>query len=162
MTTLRSAPLRTRRRFRRVLALGDAIGPVGEHLQGALPAEGAELAVHVRTVMARGNPSRPGRHGGIEPPKARRNLARRLVAELMARHAAVGLQLLEELSLALSIRGSLLLQRKLGLVRQLHQREPVIGGIVFRRRRARPAPRPRSGSACLPGAACTFGESTSP
>ena len=39
--------LRPRRRFLRVLACGNAIGPIREHLQGALPAQRRELAVHV-------------------------------------------------------------------------------------------------------------------
>ena len=132
MTTLRSASLRPRRRL----------------LAGYSPA--AIRSVQSANIFsARWRPSDvsccpccdavvPGRHARAHAVNRRfelaelgGNLARRLVAELMARHAAVGLQLLQELALAAAVRGTLLLERELALLGQLEQRQPVVRRVVL-------------------------------
>ena len=80
----------------------------------------------------------PRQGGGIELAELLRYRARRLVAKLMTRVAAVGLDDVEPLGLALQgDRDPVALgsrARELALVRHLEHRIPVDGRVVFRRR----------------------------
>ena len=124
---------RARGRLLRIVPGCNPIGPVRKHLERALTPELAHLLVHLRAVMSRRDAARPRRHARIELAERGRDFARGPVAELMARHAAIGLELFQKLALTPSRGRSLLLERELALVGQLEQRQPVVRWIVLGR-----------------------------
>src|SRR5581483_6446940 len=79
--------LRARGR-RRELALVDAVRPVGQHRRGALRAERVEHLHHVAAGLALLDAAQPGILRRRELAERRVQLARRLVAALMAGEAA--------------------------------------------------------------------------
>ena len=127
--------VRTGRPGGRQLAGGDAIGPVGEQLQRARRAEPAEIRRHLQHRLAGLDAPLPGVGRRRELAERLRDRARRLVAELMTRVAAVGLDHVEPLGLALEGgRDAVAVGSGAGevaLVRHLEHRVPVDRRIVF-------------------------------
>ena len=72
-----------------ILAAGDALGPVAVHRQRRLAADLVEPPVHVDAGLPRLDAAVPGVGVRLEVGERGRNLARRLVAELVAAGAAV-------------------------------------------------------------------------
>src|SRR3954451_1649318 len=95
-------PLRLRRRQ---LALGDAVGPIAEHLQGALRAHAVHGVDHVEARLPGLDAAGPGLVAILELAERLGDRARRLVAELVASDAAVGLDEIEGLGLRLYFPG---------------------------------------------------------
>ena len=117
----------------------------------------------VRTAC--GGPT-PSRRVGMSPSAF--GISRvRLVAELMARQAAARLEVCGSTPPGLDrparcrCRPAPLPGNSL-FFGHAHQREPVAGGIVLARQRAGSAPATAVRFRILPGAVCTFGESTRP
>ena len=134
--------LRPGRRGRRELARGDSIGPVGEERGGPLGVEPPEIVQHLRHGLPRHDAPGPRLRRGGELAELLRNRARRLVAELVTRVAAVGLDDVEPLRLALEGHRDAVTARagagELALVRHLEHGIPVDRRVVLgRRRRAR-------------------------
>src|SRR6202008_3218479 len=92
--------LRARRLLRRQLAGGNPVGPIAHHPQRALGAHALEAIDHVVARLPGLDAPRPGLVAGIELTETRRNGPGRLVADLMAAHAAVGANRVEKLGLA--------------------------------------------------------------
>src|SRR5260370_33226924 len=69
----------------------NAIGPIRIHLQGALPAHLVRPADHRATDLTRLDAPLPRSQRGVERAEIRGYLTRRLVAQLVASLAAIGL-----------------------------------------------------------------------
>ncbi len=110
------------------LARGDPIGPVGELPQHARRIEPSDVVRHVGHRLAGRDAPRPGLDRGIEMAELLRNGTRRLVAELVAGVAAVGLREVEPLALTACFP-----YREFALLRNLEHRIPVDRRIIFRR-----------------------------
>ena len=127
--------LRARRR-RRKLAGVDAVGPIGELFQHAVLAELVQRAAHLRAGLARLHAAIPRGDGRRELAQLPRNLARRFVAELMARQAAARLQASQPIRLAAHVRvdavAGIAGGGELGLVGNFDQREPVARREILR------------------------------
>ena len=123
------------RRCGRQLAAVDAIGPVGEHRERALAPHLIEAAAHLRAGLSRLNAAIPRGPRRAERSKRFRNLARRLVAKLMARPATARLEIPDPLGLALHVRRDAVttrrIARELALLGNTNHREPEAGGIVL-------------------------------
>src|SRR5207249_659219 len=111
---------------------------VSKRRKNALTSELVERSAHLRPGLSRLDPPLPGSGGRRKAPERLRNLARGLVAELMARPAAARLQTSDPVRLALHggrdavpIRSG---AGKLVLGGHFHQGKPVSRGIVLRRR----------------------------
>jgi hypothetical protein len=131
LDTLRPRGLRCRQ-----LARGDAVGPVREHFKRARHVDTAHVVGHLHLRL----PGHDAPHPGflrLHVGKLFRDRARRLVAELMAGIAAVGLDHVEPLRLALHIgRHAVTLRpgaRKLAFVRHFQHRVPIDRRVIFRR-----------------------------
>ena len=129
--------LRPRRR-RRQLAARHAIRPVAEQQQRALAAQLLEAAHHVAARLARLDAPLPCVRHVRKLADRRGDVARRLVAELMAGRAAARLEAAQPLRLGLdggrdAVAGRPR-ARELALLGNLEQREPVAGRIVVGRR----------------------------
>ena len=129
--------LRPRRLRGRQFARGDTVGPVREQLDGARHVEAAHGIRHLHLRLSGHEAARPG-FLRLHVGEFLRQRARRLVAELMAGVAAVGLDHVEPLRLALDVGRHAVALRpgagKLALVRHFQHRIPVDRRIVFRRR----------------------------
>ena len=101
----------------------DAIGPVGQRCQvSAVGREQPPHGSHHRgAARARLQSLRPGGNGRVEMAECLRNVARRVVADLVAIAAAIGLDDVEPLILGLEFDGDAIAvragARKLALVR---------------------------------------------
>src|SRR4051794_12893000 len=136
--------LRARRLGGRQLALGDAVGPVTEDAQTALGAEALDGLDHVLAGLARLNPARPSLISVAELAQRLRDRARRLAADGVTMEAAIGLELAQELRLAVHLLVDAIAVMtgtgKLALLRHLGHREPIdrrieLGSSRFTRRR---------------------------
>src|SRR4029077_3367428 len=129
--------LRTGRRVRRKLSLGDAVAPVRVHRQRALTANLVEAGAHPGARLAGLNAAIPRGFRVMDLAEdALGNFARGLVAHLMTARAAVRVDdLANPLALALDVRSDSVSARpgagEIALGRHLQQREPVQRGIVF-------------------------------
>ncbi len=128
--------LRPRRLGRGQFAGGDAIGPLAEQLQRALRVELADVRGHIGAGLARLNAPFPRIRRGFELAEVWRQCARCLVAELVAGVAAVGLDDVEPLALALQLDRHAVGAGagKQALVRDFEQRIPIDRRIIFRGR----------------------------
>jgi hypothetical protein len=90
--------------FLRQLAGANPVRPVAEHFRRLLLAHPREVADHVRSGLSRLNAPNPRVRSGIERSQVLRNLARCLVANLMAGHAAIRPDLPQEVRLRLHVR----------------------------------------------------------
>ena len=128
------AALRARRR-RRHLAGGDPVGPPREHLEAALAAEPRNHAAHPAAILSGLHAPIPGLDARRERPERFGDLARRLVAQLVA-HVAVGLDLVDPVVLRDHLRRDSVARRsgagKLAFRRDVDQGVPVAGGIDLR------------------------------
>src|ERR1035438_136956 len=97
---------RAPRRLRGKLAMRDARGPIAELRRGALEAELIQPAHHRAAGLPRLHAPLPRLGGRIERAQLRRNGARILIAELVARLATVGLDQVKPLALGLEVRGN--------------------------------------------------------
>ena len=95
--------LRTLRRGRRDLARRDAVGPVGEQRERARLSEIVDRREHLRSRLSRLHASLPRGGARLDLAVGRRQLARPLAAELMARHARAGLDRSDPIALRLHI-----------------------------------------------------------
>ena len=124
-------------RRRRDLARRDAIGPVREQRERTLRAELVHPVEHLRSGLSGLYSPLPRRRRRIEVTEPRRQLAGRLVAQLMAGRTTAGLQLPEPLRLALhAFRNPVSGGARAGefaLVRYAEQRKPLGGWIILRR-----------------------------
>src|SRR5262249_13075965 len=82
---------------------GDAVGPFAIQLQRALRVELTDVRDHIGARLARLNAPLPRIRGGFELAKGGRQCARRLVATLVAGVAAVSVDDVEPLALALQL-----------------------------------------------------------
>ena len=137
--------VRSRRRRHRQLAGADAIRPLRQAAQvsAVVGVEGPDGPDHRAAARPRLEPPRPRiDRRALRHVQRRRDLARRLVAELMTVPAAVQLNHVEPLLLAFECHGNAVAigtrAREQALVGNLEHGEPVDGRIVFGRgRRAR-------------------------
>jgi hypothetical protein len=128
--------LRAHRFCGRQFAGGDPVGPVREQLERARHVEAAHGIRHLHLRLPGHDAPRP-RFFRLHVGEILRDRARRLVAELVAGVAAIGLDHIEPLRLASDVgRHAVALRpgaRKLALVRHLQHRIPVDRRIIFRR-----------------------------
>ena len=128
------AALRTGRRLRH-LAGGDPIGPPREHLEAALAPEPRDHAAHPAAVLSGLDAAVPCLDARRERPKRLRDLARRLVAHLVA-HVAVRLDLVDPVVLSGHLRRDPVAGRsgagEVAFGRNVDQRVPVAGGVDLR------------------------------
>ena len=90
--------LRTLRFGMRKFAPGDAVGPIGEILDGQR-AHSGQLAHHELRGLSRLHPAYPGLFGSVEVPQGGLDGARGKLAELVAANAAVVFHFVEPLGL---------------------------------------------------------------
>ena len=144
---------------------GDAVGPVGEIAQRALGVDLADVAHHGLGGGPDLDAVAPGLERGLELAERRRDRAGRLVAELVAGIAAVGLERGQPLALALEADRHAVAARsgagEQALVRNLEHRVPVLRRIIFRRRR-RIRRRHRGQVENLAGRGCLLGRIDQP
>src|SRR5262249_16802281 len=112
------------------------IAPVRVHRERPRAPDLREARAHTTARLAGLDPAVPGERRRVEPAETRRDLARRLVAQLMAARAAVGVDdLAYPLALALDVRRNAVAGRpgagEVALRWQLQQREPIERRIVF-------------------------------
>ena len=112
----------------RQLARGDPIGPIGKLTEHPLSVEPADVVRHVGHGLAGSDAPRPGFDRGIEMAELLRNGTRRLVAELVAGVATVGLREIEPLTLI-----GRFSYREFVSLRDLEHRIPVDRRVVLRR-----------------------------
>ena len=121
-------------RARRGLARRDPGGPVGEHLERALPAEPVHRAAHRVAALAGLDPMVPRRDGRVEVVEVLHD-ARRRVAKLMAELTPL-LHDVDPRPLALEVlRNTVAVGTGAGELmcrRWLDQRVPVVAGVVLR------------------------------
>ena len=119
------------------LARQDPVGPVGEHLDRAPAPHPVEPVRHRSAGLPRLDAPVPGRHHRIELAELRRHLARRLVAERVARRAPAGLHRAHPFGLAAHVGGDAIAigtgTGELVPAGDLDQRQPVAGRVVLRR-----------------------------
>ena len=129
--------LRARRLGRRQFALGDAVGPVAEHLdaaEGTIPLDGLD---HVLAGLPGLNPAHPRVLARLEVTQQRRQRTRRLGADGVTVEAAVGLEFAQELRLRLHSRVDAVAvvpgTGEFVRARHVEHREPVHRRIIFGR-----------------------------
>ena len=119
--------LRPLRLGERQFTCGNPIGPVGEHGQGPLGVETADVAGHEELRLPRHQPPLPGFNRVLESTQFPRNCPRARRAERVTRAASADLDDIEPLALALDIR-----QRKFALRWRIEERPPVHRRVVLR------------------------------
>jgi hypothetical protein len=116
------------------LALGDAVGPITEILEGDAAELSSQPVHHELAGLAGGDAAHPRLRARLELTERGGDRARRLLAELMAADAVDVAHALAP-QIAGDVRGDVGSAAEILLGRHLHHRVPVDGGIVMRRRR---------------------------
>ena len=131
--------LRPRRRLGRQLTRCDAVGPISEHGQRRRPPDPVKATPHLATGLTRQDAPIPGRDRRLELAEGGGDLARGLIAELMAGQTPARLDGPDPLGPTLDVRRDAVAigagTRELALLGHLDHREPVPGRIVLRGRR---------------------------
>ena len=127
------------RRRRRQFAGGDAVGPVGEHADGAFHSQAGQGADHGFSGLTGQDAARPGISGGIITAEQGREFPCRFIAHLMTAQAAAGGDQADKVRLVLDV-GADAVARRTGAGefapgRHFQQGVPVAGRVVLRCRR---------------------------